>query len=387
MSRLEALLDDHLDGRLDDAGRAAFLAELQTPEARRDLYRLMLLHAGLSAQLAPVGMRRPLRAGRWSMRRRAGAAAGWLAAAVLIFVCGVLVGVQLRTDGGPAATPEGTTQAGKPASDVLNGPRRIDLADGSTIDLHDGAALRLDPGGDPAVHMLRGTAQVHALVRPDGHPLGFGTPHGSVTAAGTQFSVHAEAESSYVTVAEGRVRVLGTQGGPALDIAAGGEGRLATGAAPAMVHPRWEAMLAGHPASGWLGEPRPDGLGMVLDPKARGTAWVISTPWSDGQGWFTLSAGTELRIAFSSLKSTRLVATLVVWEPARPYAWLANLQAGCDVTAGRDQVLRIPWRSLRSVEGSQPEDVIGKVVAKWVLLSSLPEAEVVVQRMQAVEIR
>lgn len=106
--------------------------------------------------------------------------------------------------------------------------RVIALSDGSSLTLSTGSAVNIDVGnGKRTVHLLRGELLVHvAKGRSSKFEVTF--EDGNAVALGTAYTVHKEADSTIVAVAESHVRVCPALGDDAecLTLSAGQRGRL-----------------------------------------------------------------------------------------------------------------------------------------------------------------
>jgi len=137
-------------------------------------------------------------------RRWAGASCG-----LILAVAGASLWSANFRKAAPARAGADTTAA------ILSAPRRESLADGSTVELKEGAEIKVDFGGRlRRVSLLKGAA--HFAVAPDHNRPFVVTADGvQVRAVGTAFAVQLSPGSVEVLVTEGRVAVDKTSGEPA----------------------------------------------------------------------------------------------------------------------------------------------------------------------------
>jgi transmembrane sensor len=110
--------------------------------------------------------------------------------------------------------------------------RRVELADGGTLDINTASAVDVDYGADlRLLRLLSGEILVRTAADP--RPLEVHTEHGAIRALGTRFSVRREGRQTHVAVLEQAVEIRPNDG-PVLRLEAGRQAVFAArGAAPA----------------------------------------------------------------------------------------------------------------------------------------------------------
>ncbi|WP_159979713.1 MULTISPECIES: FecR domain-containing protein [unclassified Novosphingobium] len=133
---------------------------------------------------------------------------------------------------------------------AVGGLRSADLADGSTLTVDSGSAVRTDVAGRSRnIRLLRGRVLAHVAHDP-ARPFVVETPDGTATALGTAFTVSREQEGTLVEVAASRVRACAAGGAPCRDLGPGGRALIAGGRVSALRSA--PAAGIGQWASGWL---------------------------------------------------------------------------------------------------------------------------------------
>lgn len=221
------------------AQRAAFRQWRDADPAHRETIERMLAFApaagvsGLERRALDRLLGAEPKAGR---RRRMGGAA----LALLLAALGGMAG--WRSDAVQDRFPDYQVAVGN--------LRSADLADGSTLTVDSGSAVRTDVTGRARkVRLLRGRVLAHVAHDP-ARPFVVETPDGTVTALGTAFTVSREQEGTLVEVAASRVRACAAVTAPCRELGPGDRALIARGrvsplrAAPAAGIGQW--------ASGWL---------------------------------------------------------------------------------------------------------------------------------------
>lgn len=271
--RFALLAFRHLEGRAgaDELGELA--ATLRASPARLAEFTALARHQGLLAELLTVPTadpapaagepriggatqvlrRHPSRRTRsWRPRLRRAGSGGWLAAAATLLV--LLGGAVLWTRHG--ADADGIARLEQLADGRLErGGRTVDdrvlrAGDRLLISAHGAAAIRLDDGsrieltgdGDASLddgarlRLARGTARVTAVQRGAGHALTIASPLAEAQVLGTRFTVTAQAGTTRLDVAEGRVRFTRRADGATLEVGAGAWAIVAPGTPFAVQH-------------------------------------------------------------------------------------------------------------------------------------------------------
>ncbi len=143
--------------------------------------------------------RRPAPARRLAPRVLAPVAIGLLAASVLLFF------VLRPGEGGPLRRPDGAALAG-----TMRGPAHVELADGSSLALGEGARLEVLENGERELGLLLASGTVTFDVAPGG-PRRWVIEAGlaTVVVLGTRFTVERSTDRLTVSVARGAVLVRG----------------------------------------------------------------------------------------------------------------------------------------------------------------------------------
>ena len=235
LREMAALLGAMTEARLDEAGRRR-LAELvdREPEARRLYLDYCQMHAllrsahGVLTALEPPDHRR--RAARF-----AAAAALALAGAVgfvILWLIWPTGGLQpsitstqgeveiLRDDQRIPADTGTRIRPGERIRTGQNGSAELRLADGTSIRMDGSTDVGFLPGkASRELQLKTGVVRCEVAKQSPGHPLVFQTPHAELTVLGTAFDLLAAPVESRARVHQGRV--LWTDGGPGVEVAAG----------------------------------------------------------------------------------------------------------------------------------------------------------------------
>jgi ferric-dicitrate binding protein FerR (iron transport regulator) len=250
---IDALISDHLDGVISDAGSAALEAWLAAGRANQERFlrlvmdhRALLVHHAALRHQAPGRQRRARPAGGSPARATPFAALAALAALLALAVLWWRApGAPTSPALGPAPARVATLGAGAGATwrrgaallavaagAALQAGDRIQVAPGGWLDLRfdDGTRMRLADDaelvlGDDApgkrVQLLSGRLEAEFTPQPPGHPALIGTPQAEVTVRGTALTVVSREGESRTEVSHGLVTVTRLTDRAAVAVGAG----------------------------------------------------------------------------------------------------------------------------------------------------------------------